>query len=160
MPLLTIDGCINLLELHTAKAEEYPFLLESVAKNEKTGRFNILFSKPTKVIKLKNINDFNFFTELDANWENNKSYEDKSIPTDIPFRGGWFVFFSYELAEQVEPTLSLEKTAYLLAYAGRCSSAIITDNILEKTFIVSDLDEIADINEIKKDIDSIIISHP
>jgi len=109
----------------------YPFLLESVSHNE-NNRYSILFAFPGENIVLKSFSDFNFLKELQDRCESN------NLGSNLPFTGGWFVYLSYELIGQIEPTLSskLYKSKLPIAYAVKIPSAIIIDHKLEKTYII------------------------
>ena len=46
--------------------------------------------------------------ELDEYWLRNKIDQDKLVWKDkkLPFSGGWFVYFGYELSKEIEPKLN------------------------------------------------------
>ena len=100
--------------------ERYPFLLESVNHNE-NNRYSILFAFPEENIVLRDFADFDFLSEL----ENHCKKTSGSL--DLPFTGGWFVYLSYELIGQIEPTLAskLHKSNIPIAYAVKIPAAII-----------------------------------
>ncbi|PID34379.1 MAG: aminodeoxychorismate synthase, component I [Thiotrichales bacterium] len=139
MPQKTLNTTIDLYQLHRRLPETFPFLLESVAKNAKIGRYDILFYRPQMQIGLHSLQEADFLSRFDCQWRRFQCDEDSRIATDIPFRGGWFVFFAYELAQQVEPTLALTAPPYPIAYAAKCGAAIVVDNIERKTHFVADL---------------------
>lgn len=58
----------------------------------------------------------------------------------IPFTGGWFVFFSYELAQQIEPTLRLptQQGELPLAYVARITTAIVHDQLSGHYYLVAE----------------------
>ncbi len=152
MPAVSFDYTVNVFELHQTNPDKYPFLLESTAKNHKIGRYDILFLRPQKSIVLEKSEDFNFLDKFNNIWQENQKDEDLEIPEDIPFRGGWFIFLSYELTQQIESCLNLEKPPYPIAYAAKVGAAIIVDKFNNKTFIISDLSEKNIIPSIEKDI--------
>ncbi|PIE45846.1 MAG: aminodeoxychorismate synthase, component I [Gammaproteobacteria bacterium] len=139
MPQKTLNTTIDLYQLHRRLPETFPFLLESVAENAKIGRYDILFYRPQLTLALDSLSDGDFLNRFDAAWRHFQGDEDNRIATDIPFRGGWFVFFAYELAQQVEPTLTLTKPPYPIAYAAKCGAAIVVDKVKCKTHFVADL---------------------
>ncbi|PID65715.1 MAG: aminodeoxychorismate synthase, component I [Gammaproteobacteria bacterium] len=141
MPQKTLNQFINVYHLHRQFPETFPFLLESVAENTKIGRYDILLYRPQEKITLDSLSDADFLSRFDNLWRRYQGDEDKTIPTDIPFRGGWFVFFGYELAGQIEPTLSLTEPPYPTAYAAKCGAAIVVDKLTQQTHFVADLSE-------------------
>jgi len=126
--------------------DRYPFLLESVNHNE-NNRFSILFAFPGESIILKNSLDFDFLKELQSKSKSNH------LDSDLPFTGGWFVYLSYELIAQIEPTLSskLHKSKLPIAYAVQIPSAIIVDHKLDKTFIIDQDNDQSRIDRIIED---------
>ena len=127
--------------------ERYPFLLESVNHNE-NNRYSILFAFPKESIVLRDLSDFDFLSELE------NRCEQKSHDFKFPFMGGWFVYLSYELIGQIEPSLAskLHKSNIPIAYAVKIPSAVITDHKLEKTFIVDEDGDDTRINQILSDV--------
>ncbi|MBS9781242.1 MAG: aminodeoxychorismate synthase component I [Gammaproteobacteria bacterium] len=159
MPIQTFNHTTDSYQLHRQLHRQFPdvfpFLLESIAENPKIGRYDILFYRPQEVITLDNLSDNDFLTRFDTKWRACQSDEDTTIPTDIPFRGGWFVFFSYELAQQIEPTLSLTAPPYPVAYAAKCGAAIVVDKVKKQTHFVADLSEPMAIAEMQNYLDKI-----
>lgn len=141
MPVIIERGITDVLALHRYFPEAFPFLLESVAENARTGRYDILFYQPQTVLKLTALvsEADDFLAQFDQHFKATKGDEDPSIATSIPFRGGWFVFLAYELAQQIEPSLALTCPPYPIAYAARCAAAIVVDKFADKTYWVADL---------------------
>ena len=126
---------VNLEELCYSNPKRYPFLLESVNDNY-NNRYSILFAFPEKTIKLNNLDEFDFLQNLQNNIDaNNQS-------CDLPFSGGWFVYFSYELIGQIEPII--RKNLYTgnlpIAIAVKITTAIIIDKLEKKTYIFNQFD--------------------
>mgnify|MGYP000512897348 FL=1 len=130
--------------------ERYPFLLESVNHNE-NNRYSILFAFPEENIVLRDFADFDFLNKLE------NQCNQTSDNTSLPFNGGWFVYLSYELIGQIEPTLAskLHKSSIPIAYAVKIPCAIITDHKLKKTYIVDENNNQTRINQILSDIEAI-----
>ena len=149
MALKILDKVIDVYPLHRQFPKDFPFLLESIAENEKIGRYDILFFRPQSQITLNSLQEDDFLQRFDNQWKRFQSDEDKDIPEEIPFRGGWFVFFSYELAQQIEPTLSLTAPPYPIAYAAKCGAAIVVDKVSKQTYFVADLSEPEAVNEMQ-----------
>ncbi|MCK4743804.1 MAG: aminodeoxychorismate synthase component I [Sulfuriflexus sp.] len=149
------EGFADLISLHHANPERYPFLLESVAQGSSEARYDILFSFPQDSLILDNKNDLSsssiktqgsdFLTNLDAWWDgckNNSEKENNSLRQDLelPFQGGWFIYLGYELAGQIEPVLNLpiNDTDDVVAYAVRIPAAIIRDHVTQRCWLVSE----------------------
>ena len=130
--------------------ERYPFLLESVNHNE-NNRYSILFAFPEENIVLRDFADFDFLNKLE------NQCNQTSDNTSLPFNGGWFVYLSYELIGQIEPTLAskLHKSRIPIAYAVKIPCAIITDHKLKKTYVVDEDNDQTRINQILSDIKAI-----
>ncbi len=146
MAILEIQK-VDLASFCYLNKKRYPFLLESVNHNE-NNRYSILFAFPQEDIILRDFSDFDFLNELESQCVN------ISQDLNLPFTGGWFVYLSYELIGQIEPTLvsKLNKSNLPIAYAVKIPTAVITDNNLKKTFIVDADDNQTRINQILSDI--------
>ena len=145
MKILEIQK-VDLTSFCYLNKDRYPFLLESVNHNE-NNRYSILFAFPGENIVLKDFSDFDFLKKLQ-----DKS-ESTTLDSDFPFIGGWFVYLSYELIGQIEPTLApkLHKSKLPIAYAVQIPSAIIIDHKLDKTFIIDQDNNQSRINLILSD---------
>jgi anthranilate synthase component 1 len=120
-----------LLRLHAAHPARYPVLLQSAAHGEPLGRYDILFAFPQSRLMLHGNGSLegaqgehhDFLSALDSDWQRAKA---PATTHSLPFTGGWFVFLSYEFAQQIEPTLSLPRDpSRMLAQALRIPAAII-----------------------------------
>ncbi|MCU7798821.1 MAG: aminodeoxychorismate synthase component I [gamma proteobacterium symbiont of Lucinoma myriamae] len=149
------------------------------ANNEQESSFDILFIEPDYSLKMDNefklsvssehltIDPNDLFLEaFDKLFSAEKKIASSRINQSplthqLPFTGGWFVFFAYELAQQIESGLKLvcEKQLLPIAYATRVKQALIYDHQKEKLFFLSEsqLDHAAafqllldDVQEIKK----------
>ena len=124
----TVAWVPDLLDLHVHAPERYPHLLESVARNERTGRYDILFALPGETLRLDAMAPGTaFLRDLDECWRRERLEPGLA---DLPFRGGWFLYLGYELAGEVEPSLSLPAGAEAapVALAQRCHGAVIRDH--------------------------------
>ncbi len=75
-----------------------------------------------------------FLKSLDAWWQTERA---ESCNSALPFHGGWFVYLGYELAAEIEPTLTLQPDTLLpRAFAVRCPAALIRDHKENRTFAV------------------------
>ena len=130
MKILEIQK-VDLASFCYLNSERYPFLLESVNHND-LNRYSILFAFPGESIILNNFSDFDFLNEL------KNQFKPNNLNSDLPFTGGWFVYLSYELIGQIEPSLACEvyRSNLPIAYAVKIPSAIIIDHQLDKTYLI------------------------
>lgn len=158
----------DLLELLASNAQRYPFLLESTACSQQinsqqasgglplnqtacdNARYSILFAFPKQRIELTT--DGVFSTKkgktkackrsfLNVLEKRRKLAASKNRITDssLPFSGGWFVYLSYEFAQQVEPSLDLPVAdKQMIAAAVRIPAALIVDHVTGELHIVDD----------------------
>ena len=132
----------DLLAVHAKHPERYPHLLNSNKAaicgedNHNIARFDILFACPQQTITS---NSENFLDQLDAEWQQNRQTLES---TDLPFTGGWFLYFGYELAGQIESALTLPEAedGLPVAFATRFPAAIIIDAHKSEAFIVCESD--------------------
>lgn len=130
-----LPGKIDLLSLHELNRERYPCLLESVAHGPQ-GRFDILFGFPQDTFVRCAGEEGRFLEKLEQAFQDNKTSDKGDV--NIPFTGGWFVFLSYEMAQEVEPVLQLpcaEKNKPV-AVASRIPLAVIVDHQEDKQILV------------------------
>ncbi|HVA54482.1 MAG TPA: aminodeoxychorismate synthase component I [Gammaproteobacteria bacterium] len=129
-----LSASVDLLDLHTANPEHYPFLLQSTAQ----GRYELLFAYPRETLVLHadghltgpyaDQSGGDFLLALDHWWQDLQLPE--SSAEAPPFRGGWFLFLGYELAQQIEPILELPKQPGIpVAMAIRVPAAFIKDHV-------------------------------
>jgi anthranilate synthase component 1 len=139
---------VKLDALSYSYPERYPFLLESV-NNNTDNRYSILFSHPGETITLENIDDFDFLSVLESKVE--ISSNDNS---NLPFTGGWFVYLSYELIGQIEPTLNTDifNSDNVVARAVEIPTAIIVDHTNNETFLVDQYGSKERISQVLDDI--------
>ena len=130
-----VSGPDELRQLNQAFPARYPFLLQSTTRGGTIGRFDILFAFPDDSLVLQQAgslsgnvqtNETQFLQALDRWWS-----EERLDTTDslLPFHGGWFLYLGYELAQEIEPGLSLyDDTLLPTAFAVRCPAALIFDH--------------------------------
>ena len=117
-------GPADLRQLHREHPSRYPFLLQSTTPGGELGRYDILFAFPGEALVAKP--GETFLDSLDKRWLTEKVYASES---DLPFTGGWFLYLGYELAQQIEPGLDLERDPILpAAFAVRCPTALVYDH--------------------------------
>ena len=132
----------DLSSLQSIDLNKYPYLLESSSRGNKKNRYSILFFKPTVFLQKNKEDKNNFLDEFDKIWKKEKIEQNEFYFNNkkIPFCGGWFVYLGYELAEEIEPRLSIPKSPFKLptAFASRVNTAIIYDHVDNEIFITSD----------------------
>jgi len=143
-------AALDLIALHQAYPDRYPYLLQSVAAGPVQARFDILFAHPGETLALQldgtlqrgdqSLVDNDFLKQLDAWWQQEAS--DSIHGIDLPFYGGWFLYLGYELASQVEPNLKLPVQGFAkqlpVAYATRIPAAIIRDHHQDKNWLIAE----------------------
>ncbi|WP_126457271.1 aminodeoxychorismate synthase component I [Sulfuriflexus mobilis] len=143
-----VEGFPDLLALHEANPQRYPYLLESVAHGNPQARYDILFAFPGESLVLdadmhlhadtRRPEGNDFLSNLDAWWR--EEQQPSSLDQELPFRGGWFIFLAYELAGQIEPVLDLPRAEKLLptALATRIPLALVRDHVTERCWLVGE----------------------
>lgn len=141
-----LSGRRDLLAPAAAFPQRYPCLLESVVRGTAQSRYDILFAFPGDRLTLHadghlddasgRLPDGRFLDALDAAWQS-----ERLPPADdeLPFHGGWVLLLAYELAGEIEPTLTLSAPSVLpLALAVRCPAAVIIDHARDCTILVAE----------------------
>ncbi|MGN6222060.1 MAG: aminodeoxychorismate synthase component I, partial [Pseudoxanthomonas sp.] len=152
----------DLLALHRRDPARYPVLLESVASGTVQGRWDLLLMAEAgegfalhhdgRVRDLRGAQrDTGFLDTLDAHWQ--AARIDREEPR-WPFRGGWALLLSYELAGQVEPVLALPDApgALPLALALRCPAAVLRDRASGECCIVAEAEAADMLERIEADV--------
>jgi anthranilate synthase component 1 len=123
-----------LLGLHARYPDRYPVLLESVGGDAPLGRHDVLLCLPGE--RLTALPDgrsdgpcsaaqIRFLDALDAWWRSESPA--RAPVAGVPFAGGWFLYIGYELAGEIEPTLSFQRPRHPRAIAWRMRGAIVRD---------------------------------
>lgn len=144
MAIREFKGAPDLLGLHRHAPDRYPHLLESAARGEPLGRFDILFAFAAESLTLAADRSLHgphangeFLKSLQA-WMD-AEYALAPCETSLPFHGGWFVYLSYEMAGEVEPKLQLQyDSRWPVARATRFPAAIIREHATGRTWLVSE----------------------
>ena len=172
-PLITRQWSdyIDLLALHRLNPQRYPFLLASTSTSQSSGgqdRYDILLGFAQQRIELWPtglrlhglISDKSgFLSVLDEAWAD--SSQNKIITTsELPFKGGWFLYLGYELAEEIEPTLRLLKDTdsdIPIAMASRIPIAVVNDRHKQQSWLVRENGYEALLDELIEDLDQLSI---
>ena len=145
MQVCALAQPVDLLGLHRASPQRYPFLLQSTAARPPLGRYDILLACPGEFLERDGLGQLHgshsdaapgFLTALDNWW---RSEGVTGAAPKLPFHGGWFVYLGYELAAEIEPVLDLESDAMLpAALAVRCRAAVIHDHVDRQSWFVAE----------------------
>jgi anthranilate synthase component 1 len=155
-----LDGRCDLLAPAASFPERYPCLLESVVHGTAQSRYDILFAFPRERLSLHAdgqlrdetgaLREGRFLDALDHAWQ-----AERLPPEDdaLPFHGGWVLLLAYELADEIEPTLSLRPHAVLpQAMAVRCPAAVIVDHARGCTILVAEAGHEALLDTLESDL--------
>ena len=152
---------LSLIDLQRLSPGQYALLLESVADSKALSRWDFLFiandeglicdaEGKTRSFSGEEISG-TFLDALDAVWKNSPKQE---TDTQIPFRGGWALFLSYELASQVESRLNLPRSIGPLpmALALRCPAAVLRNKNTGEVFAIAEPGNELILVQLEKDI--------
>jgi len=158
-----VTGDLDLLSLHQLNPQRYPYLLQSTRAGGELGRYDILFAFPGEQIIQPVGSVHPFLRKLDADFHS-YAKPDSVANKRFPFRGGWFLFLSYELAGEIEQLPPVKAgLAIPLALATRIPAAVILDHENNTGWIVvendnSDAEDI--LAHIKEDLKKAQIKQP
>lgn len=159
----TLGGRRDLLAPAASFPQRYPGMLQSVVSGTPQARRDLLFATTGESIALHAdgiVRDESgralpgrFLELLDARWSGHRV--DQSTDDTLPFRGGWLLFFGYELAGEIELRLRLHPHAVLpVALALRCPAAAIVDHARGVTELVAEPEHEALLERIAVDLDA------
>lgn len=161
-----LPGRRDLLAVAAAHPAQYPCLFESVAHGPVQARFDLLLAFPQESLRLDAggcVRDSHgtdcgpeFLTALDAAWQRER--QARNNDTLLPFRGGWALFLSYELAGEIEPRLRLAAAPDEVlprAVALRCPAAVIVDHAHDRTILVAEREYAALLDTMDAHLDTI-----
>jgi anthranilate synthase component 1 len=133
----------DFLRTHASDPSRFPFLLESASTGTRQGRYDILMQAGPETLWLDAAGALQggaaegdrFLPALDA-WV---AAERGPGPREgLPFGGGWFCYFGYEFAAEVEPKLTLPRGTAPMAFACRVRSAAIYDHAVGDLWLVAE----------------------
>ncbi len=160
---LSFPGIPEFYQLYQYSPERYPFFLTSTTQSsshssdihQNNDGYDILFIEPGHRIKLDNNgllssssedlssssaeSFLDYFNQHYLDTVSNRK-NDTEAGISLPFRGGWFIFLSYEIAGEVEPILTLPRSEQTLpiAYAARVEQALIFDHQQQRYFFITE----------------------
>jgi anthranilate synthase component 1 len=130
----------------------YPVLLDSAAEGP-LSRTSVLLAEPRAALWLDaagrlgaegvGVQGNTFFTALENWWLAERAPAGAEVGRSdglpLPFSGGWAIFLSYEMAQEVEPRLSLpQATLPWKAFALRTPCALIHDRATQRVVAVAE----------------------
>ncbi len=153
-----LAGARDLLAPAAAFPQRYPCLLQSVVHGSAAARYDILFAFPRECLTLSadgalrgaGTTSGGFLDALDAAWQAARLPRSDD---DLPFHGGWMLFLAYELAAEIEPSLTLRPAPGMpRAMALRCPAAVIVDHLRHRTVLVAEAGEAALLDTLQSDL--------
>lgn len=137
MPVIQLPGTPDLLGLHAANPQRYPFLLQTLG----CSGWDILFAFPQQQLLSDGLSgqERPFLGALDEEWKKNR-HPAEAAAANLPFRGGWFVYLGYELLHQMEPTVPIKEheSRFPLAALVRISAAVMVDRAEGRTYLFAE----------------------
>ena len=158
----TLAGRRDLLAPAASYPERYPALLASAVTGTPQSRFDILFAAGNASLTLRGDGTLvdeqghtlqgSFLSALDRAWAR---HHRPRVDDGLPFHGGWFVYLSYELVGQVEPSLRLpaSRGEVPVAYAMRAPAAAIVDHVEGRTILIAEEGEVHWLDRLEADVD-------
>jgi anthranilate synthase component 1 len=152
-------GDVDLLALGWLNPGRYPFLLQSAAQGP-GAQFDILFACPQETLTLSADGQLSgpgagpggFLDSFDRWWRDEQHTD--PVNARLPFRGGWFVYLGYELAQEIEPGLTLSRQDQLpIAFATRIPVAVLRDHAANRIDVIAETDHAHQIDTVIADLD-------
>ena len=126
----------------------FPALFDSTALGP-LGRYSILAAAPRAALLLRGdgrlecrgvtLRSQDFLGALDEWWQSQRpAAEAEGAHSPMPFRGGWIVYLSYEMADRIEPGLHLPSLPAdgLCAMAVRVPAALVYDHACSRCYLI------------------------
>ena len=140
--------------------ERYPLLLDSAAAGA-LSKASVLLAQPRAALWLTADGELHAqgvriegrgFLEALENWWRAESHPATQPPAALPFSGGWALFLSYELAQEVEPHLRLPRTPLpWQAFALRTPCALVHELASGRVLAVAEADAEGALEELEAD---------
>ena len=138
----------DLLAIHSAAPDDWPFLLNSLAGGQRLGRWSMLLRQSGEVIVHQSVRagQAAFLQQLRRAVAVERGPAVEKPASAVPFNGGWFLYLGYELAAEIEPRLNLPaaEDGLPVAYAARCPGAILVDHHQQSAWLVAESQSLLD----------------
>lgn len=126
----------DLLALHAAHPDSYPYLLQTGGS---AAGWDILFACPRSTRRFA-LGDGGILGALGAAWQ-----EEGRAPAtseNLPFCGGWFLYLGYELLHEIEPRVPPRPAgpSFPVAVLSRVPAAVLVDRGRGCAFLVAEED--------------------
>lgn len=140
-----------LLALHERWPERYPALLESAARSQTLGRFDLLLACPEETLRFERPGEL--LAALDSRCAS-ASHAQRDL--ELPFTGGWLIFVGYEVAAGIEHRLALPASPDpFAALALRVPAAIVRDRVRRRSYLVAEASRADHIGRMQRDLASL-----
>lgn len=153
-----------LRRLAAAQPHDYPVLLDSVAQGP-LGRVSILAARPRAALWLDALGRVGasgdvphgegFLATLERWWLDERTEGVSDAGAEMPFTGGWVVFLSYELAQEIEPRLRLPALPASelpwRALALRTPCALVHVHATGRVLAVAEAEYAGDLDRLERD---------
>ena len=138
MPFSSLAYPVDLLGLHAALPDRYPFLLQTLGGSP---GWDILFAFPRQQIIQHLGQGDSFLAKLDGAWrEEQRATDPDSKASWLPFHGGWFVYLGYELLHEIETSVPARDVLsdFPVGLAARIPAAIMVDHEHDTTYLYTE----------------------
>jgi anthranilate synthase component 1 len=148
----TLDGTRDLSAIQKKNPEQFPFLLDSSSLGPNS-RYSILLGFPGDDLVLLANGELqkngeaiagDFLDAFDVDFQQLQTVDVEPDTPLFPFTGGWFVFLSYELVQETEPSLKQRvptrrnRGGLPVARATRIPLAFIVDHRKQNTSVIAE----------------------
>ncbi len=145
---LSFDQTPDLLAVHRASPEQWPYLLASSSRGGALARWSMLLFADGPMLRLDQNGltgpgeGSSFLARL-RDWTGEPVSPGPDGNNDLPFAGGWFLYLGYELISEIEPSLRLPAATDGLpvALAARCPAAILVDHAAGKSWLAAESEQ-------------------
>lgn len=143
----SLERPASVLAVHRTHPWRWPHLLESSATSRPLGRWSLLLRASDEAPLELWPGPAHHPSSSDKFWQALQSVpppalaeSDRELAQFLPFLGGWFVYFSYELGALLNPDMPLlpSNDGLPLAFAQRCRSALLQDHWTERQWLVAE----------------------
>lgn len=138
MPFSSLAYPVDLLGLHAALPDRYPFLLQTLGGSP---GWDILFAFPRQKIVQRLGQGDSFLAKLDGAWREEQHLPDPDSKASwLPFHGGWFVYLGYELLHEIETSVPARDAPsdFPVGLAARIPAAIMVDHEHDTTYLYTE----------------------
>lgn len=149
VPVLSLSGTPDLLDLHACWPQRYPVLLETASG----GGWDILLAFPRQQACFDANASLDIYAQLATDWQAQRCQIEPAA-AHLPFRGGWFVYLGYETLHAVEPTVAKRPTdsRFPDACLMRMPAAIMVNRASAQTWLFAEMDDAHLLADMQRDL--------